>query len=106
MIWLQGAGCTGCSVSFLNLISPAAPRDAAEVLINHVNLVYHPNVMSAAGEMAVAAAEQAFNTGGYILVVEGGDPHGVRRGLLLGLDIRRPGRDISGGGYRPWRRAP
>ena len=74
VIWLQGAGCTGCSVSFLNLISPAAPRDAAEVLINHVNLVYHPNVMSAAGEMAVAAAEQAFNTGRYILVVEGAIP--------------------------------
>lgn len=74
VIWLQGSACTGCSVAFLNRISPAAPRSTAEVLINKVSMVYHPNVMGAAGEMAVAAAEAAFDSGRYILVVEGGIP--------------------------------
>lgn len=76
VIWLQGSGCTGCSVAFLNRIGPEAPRNVAEMLINKINLVYHPNVMGAAGEMAVAAAEAAFNSKRYILVVEGGIPAG------------------------------
>lgn len=74
VIWLQGAGCTGCSVSFLNYLSDTAPHDAGEVLIDVINLAYHPNVMAAAGSLAVHAAEQAYNAGGYVLVVEGGVP--------------------------------
>lgn len=74
VIWLQGAGCTGCTESFLNLISTTAPKTAAEVLINSINLVYHPTVMAAAGETAVQAAQAAYNKGGYILMVEGGVP--------------------------------
>ncbi|HEY3378380.1 MAG TPA: hydrogenase small subunit [Armatimonadota bacterium] len=74
VIWLQGAGCTGCSVSFLNRISTTAPLTAGDVLINSVNLVYHPNLMSVAGQTAVTAAQQAYNAGNYILIVEGGVP--------------------------------
>ena len=74
VIWLQGAACTGCSVSFLNRISSSAPLTAADALINSINLQYHPNLMSLAGESAVAAAEDAYNRGGYVLVVEGGVP--------------------------------
>jgi hydrogenase small subunit len=133
VIWLQGSGCTGCSVSFLNRFSgvssvpsgpgsspgfksflPLVTRDwqdigptpnpgpnptptpnpppgpnptptpspspgpgsgtAADVLINSVDLIYHPNLMATAGESAVAIAEQAYGAGGFILVVEGGIP--------------------------------
>jgi hydrogenase small subunit len=74
VIWLQGSGCTGCSESFLNRISTTAPTTAADVLINNINLVYHPNLMSLAGQDAVAQAEAAYNTGGYLLAVEGGIP--------------------------------
>jgi hydrogenase small subunit len=74
VIWLQGAGCTGCSMSFLNLISTAAPTTAADVLINTINLTYHPNLMALAGQDAAALAEQAYKAGGYILAVEGGVP--------------------------------
>jgi hydrogenase small subunit len=74
VIWLQGAGCTGCTESFLNRIATTAPKTAAEVLINSINLVYHPTVMAAAGEQAVLAAQAAYNKGGYILLVEGGVP--------------------------------
>ena len=76
VIWLQGAGCTGCSESFLNRISSAAsePKTAADVLINSINLRYHPNLMALAGEDAVDQAEAAYNKGGYVLAVEGGIP--------------------------------
>lgn len=74
VLWLQGAACTGCTESFLNRTSTAAPQSAADVLISTVNLLYHPNVMSAAGETAVSVVNQAYSKGGYILIVEGGVP--------------------------------
>lgn len=74
VIWLQGAACTGCSVSFLNRISASAPATAGDVLINSINLVYHPNLMALAGQDAVLQAQQAYSSGKYILVVEGGVP--------------------------------
>lgn len=74
VLWLHGAGCTGCTISFLNRVSGTAPKDAADVLINSVNLVYHPSVMAAAGDQAVASALETYAKGNYILVVEGGVP--------------------------------
>src|SRR5512136_1111432 len=69
VIWLQGAGCTGCSESFLNRISTSAsePKTAGDVLINSINLIYHPTLMSLAGEDAVDQAEAAYTKGGYVL---------------------------------------
>ncbi len=74
VLWLQGASCTGCSISFLNRIAATAPVSAADVLLNVINLAYHPNLMAAAGQEAATVAEQAYNAGGYILAVEGGVP--------------------------------
>jgi hydrogenase small subunit len=74
VLWLQGTSCTGCSISFLNRISNTAPTTAADLLINSINLAYHPNLMALAGDAAVAVAENAYNTGGYVLAVEGGAP--------------------------------
>jgi hydrogenase small subunit len=74
VIWLQGAGCTGCSESFLNRISTSDPKTAADVLINSVNLMYHPNLMALSGEDAVDQAEAAYSKGGYVLAIEGGIP--------------------------------
>lgn len=74
VLWLQGAACTGCSVSFLNRISNSSPTTAADVLINNINLVYHPNLMALAGQDAAQQAEAAYNAGNYILAVEGGVP--------------------------------
>lgn len=78
VIWLQGAGCTGCSVSLLNRISSAAGevKDAGDLLINYINLIYHPNLMALAGQSAVAEAQKAYAAGGYVLAVEGGVPTG------------------------------
>ena len=74
VVWLSGSGCTGCSISFLNRVSTSAPLNTADVLINAINLTYHPQLMGAAGDLAVAQAERAYSLGNYILIVEGGVP--------------------------------
>ena len=70
VVWLSGSSCTGCSVSLLNAVNPTID----EVLINTISLKYHPNVMAAAGDMAVQAARATQQAGGYVLVVEGAIP--------------------------------
>jgi hydrogenase small subunit len=74
VIWLQGSACSGCSESLLNRISTSSPKNAASVLIDVINLAYHPNLMAAAGQEAVKSAKAAYDRGGYILAVEGGIP--------------------------------
>ncbi len=71
VVWLQAQGCSGCSVSLLNSIYYTTIDD---LLLNLLDLEYHPTVMAAAGELAVSAAEAAYNQGGYVLVVEGAIP--------------------------------
>ena len=53
VIWLQGQGCTGCSVSLLNTIHYMTIDN---VLINTLDVKFHPTVMAAAGDLAVASA--------------------------------------------------
>ncbi|UCH36451.1 MAG: hydrogenase small subunit [Armatimonadota bacterium] len=74
VVWLQAQGCTGCSVSLLNSIYYTTIDD---LLLNTLDLEYHPTVMAAAGEAAVSAAEAAYAQGGYVLVVEGAIPTAV-----------------------------
>ncbi len=74
VLWLTGAGCSGCSVSFLNRISTDAPHTAGDVLIESINLAYHPTLMSATGNQAVDALQKIYQEGNYILVIEGGVP--------------------------------
>ena len=78
VIWLQGAGCSGCSISFLNYFNQPTSADpimsTATVLTDNIDLVYHPTLMAAAGQTASDAAVQASNSGDFILIVEGGVP--------------------------------
>lgn len=73
VIWLQGQGCTGCSVSLLNSIEYMTADD---LLLNTIDLKFHPTVMAAAGDLASDAAETARDAGGYVLVIEGAIPAG------------------------------
>lgn len=73
VIWLSAASCTGCTVSLANLISSNAPVDLGDLLINTINLAYHPNLMGATGNLAVHSLRNA-DSGSFILVVEGGIP--------------------------------
>jgi hydrogenase small subunit len=74
VIWLQGAGCDGCAVSFLNSIHYAAADD---LLVNTLDVKFQSNVMAAAGDLAVSAAQAAGAEPGYILIVEGAIPVGA-----------------------------
>jgi hydrogenase small subunit len=74
VVWLQGASCTGCSVSLLNRISTTAPKTVSDVLVQTINLTYHPNLMAPAGESAVDVLEAAQNKCNFVLAVEGGVP--------------------------------
>lgn len=73
VIWVQGASCTGCSVSLLNSVNP----DIKKILTEVISLTYHPNIMAAAGDLALEegiyhVAEA--NKGNFFLVVEGAIP--------------------------------
>lgn len=75
IIWLQGQNCTGCSISFLNSNYPGV----AELVLEKLSVRYQPNVMAAAGEVAVKAINdtvEAAKTGKgfYVLVLEGPIP--------------------------------
>ena len=72
VLWIQGASCSGCSVSLLNTTHPTI----AEVLLKIIDLRFHPTIMAASGEMAIDALEKTAskNRGKYVLVVEGAIP--------------------------------
>lgn len=74
VIWLQGAGCDGCAVSFLNSVHYAT---VDELLVNSLDVEFQSNLMAAAGDLAVSAAQAAGAQPGYILVVEGAIPTGA-----------------------------
>lgn len=71
VIWLQGQGCTGCSVSLLNSITYMT---ADELLLNTIDLEFHATIMAAAGDLAVSAAEASRGLESYVLVIEGAIP--------------------------------
>jgi hydrogenase small subunit len=76
VIWLQGASCTGCSISLLNTVHP----DIKEVLLNTISLRYHPNISAAAGDLALKDAIYKVaqeNPKKFFLVVEGSVPTGA-----------------------------
>jgi hydrogenase small subunit len=72
VIWFQGQGCTGCSVSTLN----AAYPEIAQVLTEIISLEFHATVMASAGEPALKVLEDSLQNqkGKFILVVEGAIP--------------------------------
>ncbi|CAH2213299.1 hydrogenase small subunit [Tepidibacter aestuarii] len=73
VIWLQGSGCSGCSISLLNTIQETTIDD---LLINKISMKYHHNLMTAAGDLAISAIDQTVSqyNGQFILVVEGAVP--------------------------------
>lgn len=90
VIWIQGQSCSGCSVSFLNSNYPGV----AELVLDKLSVRYQPNVMAAAGDMAVKVIEETVaaakhKKGYYVLVVEGPVPTGEEGDYCtFGLDMR------------------
>lgn len=75
VIWLNAANCSGCTVSLANLIdnSGKGPASVADLLVNSIDLMFHPVLMGATGDSAVQSLKTAAS-GPFILVVEGGIP--------------------------------
>ncbi len=74
VIWLQGSGCDGCAVSFLNSVHIATAED---LVLNTLDVEFQSNLQAVAGDMAIGVAEAAAAVPGYILVVEGATPVGA-----------------------------
>jgi len=53
VIWLQGQGCSGCSVSLLNSVNLTTIDD---LLVNTINLEYHSTLIASAGDLALSGA--------------------------------------------------
>jgi len=72
VLWIQGQGCTGCSVSLLNSTSPPI----ADILLKVISLQFHPTIGASEGEIAMehlyAVAEEY--KGRFSIVVEGAIP--------------------------------
>ncbi len=84
VIWLQGAGCTGCSISVLNAVSPKIQNLLLDELVpgHQLNLLFHATIMAGQGEPVIEVLKDTQKTrkAGYILVVEGAIPT-AHRGL-------------------------
>lgn len=76
VIWLQGAGCTGCTISLLNVTTPAT---IDTVLTNKISMKFNSTLMTPSGASALTSLENAASTynGKFILVVEGAVPTGA-----------------------------
>lgn len=78
IIWLQGAGCTGCSVSVLNSVSPRIQNLLLDELVpgHQLSLLFHPTIMAGQAEPVIKVLRdtQAKREAGYILIIEGAIP--------------------------------
>ncbi len=78
VIWVQGAGCTGCSVSVLNAVSPRIQNLLLDEVVpgHQLNLIFHATIMAGQGEPVIEVLKDTEKNrkGGYILVVEGAIP--------------------------------
>ncbi|HID95767.1 MAG TPA: oxidoreductase [Candidatus Latescibacteria bacterium] len=77
IIWLQGAGCTGCSISVLNSVSPTIKNLLIDEVVpgQHLSLLFHPTIMAGSGEPVIEVMlDVRKEKGPYVLVVEGAVP--------------------------------
>jgi len=78
VLWLQGGSCTGCSVSFLNVVDPDIKKVLLDPVVpgHQLSVKFHPNVSAAAGDVAINAIEDTAKNfkGKFVLVVEGSVP--------------------------------
>ena len=78
VIWLQGAGCTGCSVSALNAVSPKIQNLLLDELVpgKHINMKFHMTIMAGEGEQVIEVLRDTRKQekGEYVLIVEGAIP--------------------------------
>jgi hydrogenase small subunit len=72
VIWFEGLGDSGCVVSLANYFDGSAGIEG--VLLNHIEMKFNSVLMGASGQMAVNAAQAAYDdyaTTPYVLVLSG-----------------------------------
>jgi len=76
IIWIQGAGCSGCTISTLNVTNPATIDN---VLLNKISMKYNSTLMTASGDLAMKTLDECATQykGQFILVIEGAVPTGA-----------------------------
>ena len=84
IIWLEGQGCTGCTISLTNSSFPAVTDILTGIIdaVSNINLVFHPAVMPTWGEKSIQILKDA-EKGVYdpfVLVLEGAIPDEDRAG--------------------------
>lgn len=81
LVWLQGASCTGCTLSMTNL----EDISFIDFILKFVNLIYHPNISLMACEdvpdLLNRATKELDND--YLLVIEGSIPTKLPHACLI-----------------------
>lgn len=93
VLWIQGQGCTGCSVSLLNSVDPSI----AKVLLDIISLQYHPTIMAAEGNTAMENCYEIAMKykGKFSLVVEGAIPTAADGKYCIAGELHRKGFTIE-----------
>lgn len=89
VIWLQGAGCSGCSVSLMNSVSPTIRNLLLDEIVpgQHINLLFHPTLMAASGQLAIEVMLDGQRKSDYLLVMEGAIPT-AKNGIFASVGER------------------
>ena len=76
VIYIQGAGCTGCATSTLCSEYPAIKNILLEEIVPGFKLefIFHPVIMTAAGNLAMEILDEAAKEKGYVLIIDGAIP--------------------------------
>jgi len=76
VIWLQAAGCSGCTIAFLDMVKDEVDTvyTIEDLLVNKIDLKYHSTLMTASAAESMEMLNAEHSDSGYILVVEGGIP--------------------------------
>lgn len=80
LVWLQGASCTGCSISTLTV----EQITILDLLTYFTRVIYHPNLSLATGEQVPSLLEKLMaSRKPYLFVLEGGIPVGMPHACTL-----------------------
>jgi hydrogenase small subunit len=76
VIYIEGSACTGCATSTLCSEYPAIKNILLDDIIPgfKLNFLFHPVIMTASGNLAMEALEDASKEEGFVLIVDGGIP--------------------------------
>ncbi len=81
IVWLQGASCSGCSLSMTNI----EDISFIDFILNFVNIIYHPNLSSRADKDIPGLLNKVKKEldNNYLLVIEGSIPTQLPHACLL-----------------------